>query len=200
MVRGAREVERKGAMVAEAVERAAASVRGHARPSLTLIEKRASLLAGPWGGEVAHPVLLDFDLVRNVAREEHGFSWQPFARAHRWVVSSENPVGLRELKKCSDDHLAIMLEPGAQELDDEPSVIAVADKRGERIAFTMDEPVSGRDCAKRFTPAKRSLDSPSPPAEVDCGIGIAVYEAKGDLGARTPEGHAEWASAIVCDA
>src|SRR4029450_5139253 len=146
---------------------------------------------------VSDSVFVHFDLARYVARDESGLTWQSFTRSHRWIVARENAVGAGELERCGPDVITVVLESRAQQLDDEPAIVPIADERRQAVTFAVDEPVGGGDVAKRIATTDGARDALVPPRRTDRCVGICVEESQRDFGFRTPECDAEWSSRVV---
>ena len=104
-VGAAREMQRERAVIAEAVERASACEFADEHAILALVEKRAGLLAAPRRGEKADAVLVDLDLVGDVAAEQLDADGQLFLRAQRDVVARENAGGSHDRLERVDDRV-----------------------------------------------------------------------------------------------
>ena len=86
-------MQRERAVIAEAVERAAAGDLAGEAPILALIEERAGLLPAPGRGEVSHPVLLTLDPFGDGAAQELDADRQlSFARSAT-SLRARMPVG-----------------------------------------------------------------------------------------------------------
>ena len=140
-----------------------------------------------------------FDLVRDIAGEQRGFASQPFARSHRRIVAREDPIGSGELQERADDCVAIVLEPSAEQLHDEPAIVAIAHERWQGVTFAVDEPVGGGDIAQWIATTDGACDVCVPPAVVDSGVRVSVQKSERDLRLRTPERGAEWSASVVED-
>ena len=137
----ASEVQRERPVVREAVEGAAARDAAGEHAILALIEKGAGLLPVPRRGQVADAVLGHLDLARNVAVEQLRGARETLLRAHGGVVARENAVGREQLAKRVDDRRAERLEPCAQELNDEPLVVAIDDERRQSVGLAMHDAI-----------------------------------------------------------
>src|SRR4029079_10572734 len=134
------EVERERAVIAEAVQRAPACDLADESPILALVEKGPRLLSGRWSREVSHAVLLDLDPLGYRAAQQLDADRQLLFAAERDVVSGEDAVRLKQLLKHLDDDVAVGLETGAHELDDQPPVVPVADQGGAGVSLAVDDP------------------------------------------------------------
>jgi hypothetical protein len=125
-----REVQREGAVIGEAVERAAAGPGERARHDAVgaLVEEGTRLLAGPRRGPVAHRALAHLDALRHRAERQLHALPQALAAPHGDVVAEQDALGPQHLRQRREDVAAQRLDPGREELHDEPAVVAVADQ------------------------------------------------------------------------
>ena len=192
----AREVQREGAVIAEAVERAAARDAAGEHAVLALVEKRAGLLAVPRRGEIAHAVLDDFDLARHVAREELGRAAESFLRAHGGIVAREDAFGREQLAQRVDDRRAEALR--ARRSAAARRAIDRSDRRSAREARRLRR--ARRDTrwscrASGVASREGAREALAPPCGVERGERVAVEEAKRDLRCGAAERDAEGAAA-----
>ena len=143
---------------------------------------------------------MHLDLTRDIACEQCGLASEAFAGADGRVVPREDAFGFRELTECSNDVIATGVDSRAQQLDDEPSVVAIADERRERVALTMDEAVGGSVLAERGPSFDRVRDPGAPPVAIDRCVRVRVDEAKRDFRLWTPERSSDGPAAVVEDA
>src|SRR5687767_11437353 len=112
-------MQRERPVIAEAIERPPARYPAHQRAVLALVEESARLLPVPGRREIAHSILLDFDLARNLAVQRLDVAGEAFASTDRDVVARKNPGGRDERNERVNDLSAILLEPRAEQLNDE---------------------------------------------------------------------------------
>ena len=143
--------------------------------------------------------LYHLDLARDVTVQELRGAGEPFLRAHGGVVACEDPLGVHRVAQGGDDRCAERLEPGAQELDDEPSVVSVDDERRKPIGLAVHDAVGVGVCVERSAACECARDAVAPPRGVERGEGVAIEQSKRDLGLRAVEGDAEWAVGAVDD-
>ena len=200
MVRSPREVKRKGAVIAEAIQRAATGTLADQYAILTLIEKRAGLLTAPRGGDHPNPVFVDLDFLRHRSTEQLSPDRQILLSAKRDVIAGENSLRFHEMFQRIDDHVAKRLQAGAHQLHHQPSVVAVADQRRARVAFSMHQPVRVRRGLQRCSARNRIANAAHPPVVVQRRSGVAIHHSQRDFGCGTPERHANRLSTLVDDA
>ncbi len=199
VVRLTREVQCEGAVVAEAIEGASARDAADERAILALVEERARLLSLPRSGEVAHAVLVHFDLVGHLAVQEFDVRGESFLHAQRDVIAREDAGGRGERAEREDDLLAEVLESCAHELHDEPLVVAVDDQGRDAVALAVHEAIGVGVLLESGAPGDGAGEGALPPGGIDGSLGVGVEEAEGDFGAGAPEGGAEWLAALVGD-
>ena len=148
VIRALRQVKRERSMIAEAVEGASAGDAADELAILALVEERAGLLAPPWCREVANGAFMYLDLVGDGAVQQLDVGAQSLLGAEGNIIASEDAFRCELSAQRFDDVRAELLESGAHELYDEPSVIAVDDERGEQVALPMDEAVCVGACVE----------------------------------------------------
>ena len=187
-------------MIREAVERASARDAAGEHAILALVEKCAGLLAVPRRGEIAHAVLDDLDLARDVAAQELGRAAEPSFVRTAASLRARMPVGREQLAQRVDDRRAEALEPGAQQLHDEPAIVAIDDeRRAARRPRRARRDTRWSCVGERRAARERVRDAVAPPRGVERRGGIAVEEAQRDLGCGAVEGDAEWPAGAVGD-
>ena len=199
-LRPTREMQREGAVIAEAVQCVALGDSPGECAVLALVEERARLLSAPGCGEVPDAVLLHFDLVRHGAVQDLDGGLQSLLHPKGHVVAREDPGRLGEVEQRCDDLAAESLEPGAHQLDDEPTVVSIDDEGREAVSLPVDETICVRFACQRAAALDGAPDLSPPPCCVDAGVRIAVEHSKRDLRARAPQGDAERFAALVVHA
>src|SRR6476661_4472382 len=179
-----REVQREGAVIAEAGERATVCHTAGERAVLALVEKRARLLAPPRRCEIAYAVFIHLDLVGHRAGEQLDSRVESLFVAQGHVVPRENTRRLDELVQRGDDVRSESLEAGTHQLHDQPAVVSIDDERWDQVAFAMHEAIRIRGASELAAPCDGALECASPPRTINCRVGIAIEEAERDLGAR----------------
>ena len=198
-VRSACEMERKGAVIAEAVERASACDAADERSVLALIQEGPGLLASPRCRQVSDTVFVRFDLVGHRSVEELDRGGKPFLHAERDVVAGEDAFGSEEFAQRHDDVRSKVLESGAHQLHDEPSVIPVDDERRDSVSFAVHESERVRFVLEAGSARDGALELAPPPRCIDGDVGVAFDQPERDLRARAPEGGAEPLTALIGD-
>ena len=135
----ARELERKGAPVGEAVESAAASVSARLDPILGLVEEGAGLLARGKIGDQLHLSLQEFD-GPGIAPAEHPLALlQSFMSANAHVVAlDDRPRREQALEKVGEE-LAPSFGRLDQRLYAQAVGVAVDDQAGQQIGLAVHE-------------------------------------------------------------
>src|SRR5688500_13895987 len=156
-------MQRKRAVIAEAVERSAAR-RGSDEVSVfSLIEERPSFLPRPGGSQEADAVFVHFDLARNFAVQNDGLSREAFLRAEGHIVSGQDSYRLDQRSQRPEDLLPEGFEPRAHELQHYPGVIAIANQGRTAVCFAVDQTKSVGVLLERNPSRDRGGDALVPP-------------------------------------
>ena len=140
-----RQRQREAAVVAEAVEQAAARVARRGRAVLALIEKQPGLLAAPQIDVVLDAALGDGRRVSGTSPASTSTRCSsPSSSRARGSLRARMPRGLQQLAQRRDDDRQQPVHALRQRLHDQVVAVAIDDQRRQQVGFAVDQPVGGR--------------------------------------------------------
>jgi hypothetical protein len=98
-----------------------------------------------------------------------------------------------------DDDVAEGLEAGAHELDDERSIIAIANQGRTAVTLAVYDAICGRDRLEWRATADGGFDAPRPPVVIERDARVAVHHAERDLRRRAPKRYPDRFPSLVFD-
>ncbi len=194
---GAGAVEGEGALVAAAVEHAAAFREGGNAAMLeALVEVEAGFLRA---GEVDPEVEAVDGEPAGVVGEAGGgagLEGEVFVAAGGSVVAQDDFLGLKALVEGGEDFREGALDAGGEGLEDEGGAVLVDDEAGEVVGIRPDEAAKGAGLTGGHAPGDSGGEGAVEEGAVE-GDGLAGVAAPGDGGGGAAEAGAEGVAAGV---
>ena len=187
--------QREPAVVAEAIEQAAARVQRRGRAVLPLIEEQARLLSPPQIHVVLDPVLGDDHRLGHLARQHVDALLQAFEQPRARIVARENAARLQPARQASRRRRQQAVHALRQRLDDEIVAVPIDDERRQQVGFAVNQPIGGRVDVERPRNAIAASIRCRRSASIAGGIVAVGEHADGNLRSVAVERVAERAAA-----
>jgi len=189
LLRAARQLQREGAAVGEAIQGAAARVASRLDAVLRLIEKGAGLLALEEIGDEADFALGELHRSRRRA-SQHAFALrEPFVRAHLHVVALDDGAGPQRFLQQRGEKLAPRVGGLDQRLHREAVGVAIDHQPGQQIGLAVHDSAGAtapRVGLDRIAEGDGPANAAGEELFVD-GLVLSREQADGDLALRSVE-------------